>query len=471
MVEMKGIILIIAFFVLLIGTPILPEANDITKAKLPNHAFQNEKVKLAWYKNMNYTFGYNGGLCLGGKDLSYYPYDVIGNIVGKFYWLNSIETGVRIPIESRIIDVGFSYALANTLGGAHLRTDFDITSINGKLVNCAYLGVGQIRKVYLYLSYSDSESNNVILGSELNYCPAYGTEYYYYGTSGVFNITDIRRDLIGGGVYLKFCNTKNSKKRFRFDPYFMIKITGSHEVYSTSPYRGLWKNKLTVWYTGIYGGFNLNIKGKNKTNYFHNFIPSNNHNGRTNDSTEKNFPNPALQKQNINMPWYKNVDYTIGYNVGLCLRGEDFYSYPYGGVDVVSNIIGRFYWLNSIEAGVRIPIKNRIIETGLGYGWANMTFTDLAIKNIYTYISYSIIRYCFIGLKLDYFSLNGTDHDFIGYGGYIKLNSTITLNSRYRINPYIMFKIGKAYKINNTSLTLLYTGIYGGFNFNIGGRR
>ena len=190
-----------------------------------------------------------------------------------------------------------------------------------------------------------------------------------------------------------------------------------------------------------------------------------------NDSMKVNLPNPALQKQEVKLPWYKEISYTFGYNVGLCLRGEDFYSYPYGGVDVVSNIIGRFYWLNSVEAGIRIPIRKRIIDTGLGYGWANMTFTDLAIKNIYTYITYSIIKYCFIGLKLDYFQLNRAEYDFIGYGGYMKFNSTITLNNRYRINPYIMFKIGKVYKINDTSLTMLYTGIYGGFNFSIGGKR
>jgi hypothetical protein len=61
MVEMKGIILIIAFFVLLIGIPILSEANDTTEfnytteVNLLNPALQKQEVKLQWYKNMNYT--------------------------------------------------------------------------------------------------------------------------------------------------------------------------------------------------------------------------------------------------------------------------------------------------------------------------------------------------------------------------------------------------------------------------------
>ena len=259
---MKRNIFIIAFLLVLISIPMLAEDNDSIQVNLENPILQKQEVKLPWYKNMNYTFGYNGGLCLGGEDLNSYPSSVIDNIAGKFYWLNSVEAGVRIPIDKRIIDVGLSYSLANTMEESHLATDFHYISINDKLVNQAYLGVGHIMKIYLYLSYSDSESNNVILGLELNYCPAYGTEYYYYGSSHVFDITNVRRDLIGGGGYLKFCNSKRNKKRVRFDPYFMIKIAGSYEIHSNSPYSGLWRNKLTVWYTGIYGGFNFNIGGK-----------------------------------------------------------------------------------------------------------------------------------------------------------------------------------------------------------------
>ena len=214
-----------------------------------------------------------------------------------------------------------------------------------------------------------------------------------------------------------------------------------------------------------------------------------------NYTTEMNLPNPALQKQELKLPWYKNMNYTFGYNLGLCLRGSDLNSYPHGGVDIVGNIVGKFYWLNSIEAGVRIPIDNRIIETGLGYGWANMSGQDLTIKHIYTYIANSTLRNLVAGgLELDYFQGNRTEYrtisgehiivpnvrrDFVGGGCYIKLSPTITLNRDFRINPYFMIKIGKVYEINNTSpyheldkkLTIWFTGIYVGFNLNIGGKR
>jgi len=42
----------------------------------------------------------------------------------------------------------------------------------------------------------------------------------------------------------------------------MFKIGKVYEVHSTSPYSGLWDKKLTIWFTGLYGGFNFNIGGK-----------------------------------------------------------------------------------------------------------------------------------------------------------------------------------------------------------------
>jgi len=477
---MKRTIFVIAFLMLLIGIPILTEANDTTEfnytteVNLLNPILQKQEVKLPWYKNIDYTFGYNGGLCWVGKDLNYYTpgiYDPpFSRIVGRIYWLNSIEAGVRIPTKNRIIDVGLGYGMENIIGDSHF-----------KYYN---FRIGRLRKIYLYLSYSNPKLNNVIPGLELNYSPIYGTEYYY-DTTGVLEIPNIRRDLIGGGIYLKFCNTRKNKKRSRFDPYFMIKIAGSHEIYNTSPYSDLRKNKLNVWYMGIYEGFNLNITGRNETNYFHT-------NGRTNDSIEVNL-NPALQKQELKLPWYKNMNYTFGYNLGLCLRGSDLNYYPHGGVDIVGNIVGKFYWLNSIEAGVRIPINNRMLDVGLGYGWGNME--DLTIKHIYTYIANSTLRNLVSGgLELDYFQGNRTEYhtipgghisvpnvrrDFVGGGCYIKLSPTITLNKSFGINPYFMIKIGKVYEIHSTSpyheldkkLTIWFTGLYGGFNLNIGGKR
>jgi hypothetical protein len=212
---------------------------------------------------MNYTFGYNLGLCLRGKNLNYSPHggvDVVSNFLGKFYWLNSIEAGVRIPFNNRMLETSVGFGWWENINSGNLETRFPDTLINNIIVNRAILGLKKARKLYIYIAYS--KSRNVMPGFELNYCQGYGTEVnypYVYPNSFVSNV---RRDLLGGGVYLKFCNTRKNKKRFRIDPYFIIKIAGSYEVHSNSPYSGLWDKKLTVWYTGLYGGFNLNIGGK-----------------------------------------------------------------------------------------------------------------------------------------------------------------------------------------------------------------
>ncbi len=259
---MKRDIFVIAFLILLISIPILTEANDSLAVKLENPILQSEKIKLPWYKNMDYTFGYNLGLCLRGSDLNYYPHggvDVVGSFVGMFYLLNSIEAGVRIPINNRMLDMGLGYGWANIYSSGNLEARFPDTLVNNITVNLAYLGVANIRKLYIYIGHSISKS--IYMGLEFNYCQAYGTEVYYpyvYPNSFV----NVRRDLIGGGCYIKLSPTITLNKNFGINPYFMIKIGKANEVHSTSPYSGLWGKKLTVWCTGLYGGFNFNIGGK-----------------------------------------------------------------------------------------------------------------------------------------------------------------------------------------------------------------
>jgi hypothetical protein len=383
----------------------MASANDSTESNITNPILQKEKVNLPWYKALKYEIGYTGGLCRTYKpfqevpnDFNYFPFDFKPNL----NWYNTLNLGIILPDGKwgMGIEYGFWPHLTNRQGFYHIAPNYDPWSSRW-----AVKSYGVFTRYYIIKSlYFGFSVENYITNMEdtLSDSTIYG-----------------KWECIGGNIFLGFEDDDISLGKIVIVPFARVQIGYAKEYIKSVP-QG-WENaNLEISTSGVFAGIKIR--------------------------TESKITNPILQKEKVKSPWYKNLNYTIGYNVGLCLRGEDFYSYPYGGVDVVSNIIGMFYWLNSVEAGVRIPIKNRIIETGLGYGWANMTFTDLAIKNIYTYISYSIIKYCFIGLKLDYFSLNGADHDFIGYGGYIKLNSTITLNSRYRINPYIMFKIGKAYE-------------------------
>ena len=257
---MKRTVFIIALLVLSIGIPILAESSDSLSTELENPVLQKQELKLPWYKNMNYTFGYNLGLCLRGSDLGGssnvgLPVEIFVDLV---YLLNSIEAGVRIPIDSRIIETGLGYGWANINSG-NIETRFPDTLVNNITVNLAELGIGNISKFYIYTGYKISSI--AYAGLELDYCRGYGTEVYYpyvYPNSFV----DARRDLLGGGCYIKISPTITLNGNLGINPYLMFKIGKVYEVHSTSPYSGLWDKKLTIWFTGLYGGFNFNIGGK-----------------------------------------------------------------------------------------------------------------------------------------------------------------------------------------------------------------
>ncbi len=276
---MKRNIFITAFFIVLISIPIITEANDSLTIESENPIIYNKEVKLPWYKNMNYTFGYGIGLRL--------YLSVVDMPVFIPYWLNSIEAGVMIPINNRKIYMGLKYGRGN-IGNYQnsIETGLMIPINNRKI----YMGLGyrwgniyqvnyqtilfdtinssfvqtvlnykNIKKLYIYTGYSISKS--IHTGLELNYCQGYGDEEYCYGSSNVFEISSVRRDLIGGGGCIKLSPKITLNENFRINPYLMFEISGSYEVHSTSPYSGLWDKKLTVWYMGIDGGFNLNIGG------------------------------------------------------------------------------------------------------------------------------------------------------------------------------------------------------------------
>ncbi len=56
---MKRTVSVIALLVLSIGIPILAKSNDSLSTESENPVLQKQELKLPWYKNMNYTLGYN----------------------------------------------------------------------------------------------------------------------------------------------------------------------------------------------------------------------------------------------------------------------------------------------------------------------------------------------------------------------------------------------------------------------------
>ena len=472
---MKRIIFIIAFLILLINIPILTEANDSLATESESPLLQKQELKLPWYKVLSYEIGYSGGLCRNynpfhevPNDINYFPFDFKPNLS----WYNTLNLGIILPNRKwgMGIEYGFWPQLTNREGFYHIAPYYPWSS------RWAVKSYGVFTRYYIIKSlYFGFSVDNYITNMEDTL-----SDSIIYG----------RWECIGGNIFLGYEDEDISLGKIVIVPFARVQIGYSKEYIKNVP-QGWENTNLEISTSGVFAGIKIR--------------------------TESKITNPILQKEKVKLPWYKNVDYTIGYNVGLCLRGEDLNYYPHGGVDVVGNIVGKFYWLNSMEAGVRIPIKNRIIETGLGYGWADIgsgnietRFPDTLVNNItvnsadlevanirklYIYTGHSISKSIYMGLEFNYYQAYGDEvyypyvypnsfvnvrRDLIGGGCYIKLSPTITLNKSFRINPYFMIKIGKANEVHSTSpysglwgkkLTVWYTGLYGGFNFNIGGKR
>ncbi len=189
--------------------------------------FSNEDTTLLWYKNIEFTLGYNFGLYSRGEQLvnsgSDLPLVIYKVIIGNHCWLHSVQSGIRFPINNWAFGIGLGYSWASWS-------------------NIFY----NVKKCYIYTEYIINPY--IMRGFELNY----SQEYFY----------DEIRDLIGGGIYFKLCNTKKKQEVLRFDPYLMFKVSGCSVIRSIQPYSRLWDKRLKIWYTGLYAGFNFNIGGK-----------------------------------------------------------------------------------------------------------------------------------------------------------------------------------------------------------------
>ncbi len=256
---MKNIILIIILSILF-GLLVFAEEENIEIENPIN--FSNEDTTLLWHRNIEYTLGYNLGFCCRGAQLNNSPstfsLDIIKLIAGVTYWLHSIESGIRFPINNRVFELGLGYGWAN-IGSGNFGVRFPNTLVNNTITNHANFCFDDVNKHYIYAGYI---INPFMCGLELNYSRGYGTEFYYPYIYPNSIIDNIRRDFIGGGIYFKLSDTDKNFKKIKLNRYLIFKIAGSYEIHNTSPYSELWNKKLTIWYTGLYAGFNFNIGGR-----------------------------------------------------------------------------------------------------------------------------------------------------------------------------------------------------------------
>jgi len=299
---MKRTVFIVALLVLSIGIPMLAESNDLLSTELENPVLQKQELKLPWYKNMNYTLGYNsdsslltsgspskdtlkgqgipfwrkldygigysGGLCYTGRDLmKYTDWDPLAfmNPSNYLYYLNSIEVSAIYPLKNgKGIEVGMGYGWAklnDRIGWDSIFTPPDTTYMYGNLGGGSDIA---IKRTHAFIG---KITRNRTFGIEIEYANFGTTEVLSYYKSGVSEWTtidksDVVRHCIGGGIYLFFKHLLGEIDRTSIFLYGGGKIAYVFEILNNSPFK--WtgvEKKERLNFSGLYVGIKLNFGG------------------------------------------------------------------------------------------------------------------------------------------------------------------------------------------------------------------
>jgi|GEM_PF-3312993 len=217
-------------------------------------------------KKVRFIIGYNLGVCYRGKENTYPSnyepsfifFNPFATIPNEVYPLNSIEFGLNYYNKNRLVETGLGFSIARVTSSYYVRNNLpDTFRINSfEVDDLPKLRFERMYRLYLYQGLAIY--SNLLLGMEFIYGYVNGSEDYFRKVMGdkIASI-NIRRDLIGCGIYIKaFNKAKNLELRW-FDPYAIIKISGAEEFYNSSPYKEFWPERLTLWYIGFYVGFDF----------------------------------------------------------------------------------------------------------------------------------------------------------------------------------------------------------------------
>jgi len=297
---MKQTVFVIVLLVLSIGIPILAESNDSLSTESENPVLQNQELKLPWYKNMNYTLaynndsslltsgssskdtlkgkgipfwmkldygiGYSGGLCWTGEDLARSfeaspiagPFILPMYFVAHLYYLNSIEVSATYPLKKgKGIEVGMGYGWTKLNEGG---ISTDIYDFFGDTDIHLRWGVSKVEKFTLYLANSPID-HGISKGIELIFSKGYGIERYYENWD-LKDSLNVVRNGIGGGIFIKWCPKRvKISRNIRIIPFLLFRLAFANEFNNDSPRKDMWKDKLELNYSVLYGGIKLNFGG------------------------------------------------------------------------------------------------------------------------------------------------------------------------------------------------------------------
>ncbi|RKZ23571.1 hypothetical protein DRQ18_00295 [bacterium] len=211
----------------------------------------NQDVPL--WKKLSYSIGYSGGLCWRGKDLMpYCPYMFCWE--WPFYYLHSIELSAIYPFgNGEGIEVGVGYGWAYWKEGG-LRTD--IWDYSDDLDIHLRWAIDNFKAFSLYLSFINFK-NGVDIGIEIIWSKAKGKERYYENWDLKESLITYRKGL-GGGARISF------QKALIFEnvhliPYIQARFAMSREIDSSSPWKEIWKDRLELFFTGVYVGIKIKL--------------------------------------------------------------------------------------------------------------------------------------------------------------------------------------------------------------------
>ena len=211
----------------------------------------------------HFSIGYNLGVCYRGRENSFitgsgdfqlFP-DIEDLISSMFYFLHSVEFKMNYTFKNIQSEIGLGMSVAKVNSSFYTGIS-DSMDFYGTLAGGvdAFFGYENLYRFYFFDDYRLNQ--NIFIGAELNYGVVRGHEVYFSGDNGgmLKSVYNLRRQLLGGGIFVKFITTENSAIKW-FKPYSIFRLSGSEEIYSDSPYKELWNEKLTHWYVGCYVGF------------------------------------------------------------------------------------------------------------------------------------------------------------------------------------------------------------------------
>ena len=212
---------------------------NINQANQGNSPDTIQFQKQPFLEKLSFGIGYSGGLCWTGDNLKKANAGPL-DLSAKFYWLNSIEGSITLPLN-KDWNVGI---LGGYLWSPELKDREGVGHIITSDVNLDAIKLG--------LSFETKHT--FFTGISFYFCRAFMEEYTY--THSGDTIAYVNRKCIGGEL---FCGWKGSSMfgSSQLKPYLKLQLGWAEEYENDAPWE--WKERLYIGLSGIFIGVKFEI--------------------------------------------------------------------------------------------------------------------------------------------------------------------------------------------------------------------